>query len=73
MEGVICTGGWIGTGVTQKNPKIMGKEVPTARSSSKEEVSPEKNRRAIAEKKKAESPNPDMTIPVVVALCYQKR
>ena len=49
----------------------MGRDVPSANTRRNEDVSPWKNAPERVEKKKAERPKPDMTIPVVVAL-YSK-
>ena len=47
----------------------MGSEVARTRMSNNADVSPGKKVRAMVEKKKAESPKPEMTKPVVVACC----
>jgi hypothetical protein len=49
----------------------MGKEVPSARMRRKEDVSPWNIVCDKVEKKKADKPKPDSTIPVVVALCFE--
>ena len=59
----------IGTGDTQKKPKTMGIEVPRARSNSKEDVFPGKRMCDSVEKKNADRPKPEITMPVVVARC----
>ena len=56
-----------GTGLTMNRPISIGVAVPMARVSSKADVFPGKSVCASREKKKAESPKPDMTRPVVVA------
>jgi hypothetical protein len=48
---------------------IIGMDVPSAKTRKKDDVSPGKNRCAMLEKKKAERPKPEMTRPVVDALC----
>ena len=62
---------WAGSGIgrTRKNPIIIGNEVPKANTSRKEEVFPRNMVWDMVEKKKADRPKPDRTIPVVVALC----
>lgn len=57
-----------GQGRIKNQPSAMGVGVPSARVSKKPEVFPGKNVRAIVEKRKADSPNPEMTIPVIVDL-----
>ena len=61
----------MGSGIvrTRKNPIIIGKDVPRAKSSRKEDVLPRNMVCEMVEKKNADRPKPDMTIPVVVALC----
>lgn len=54
-------------GRTRKKAGIKGSEVPIARISKNEEVSPGKTTCAMVENKKADSPNPEITNPVVVA------
>lgn len=54
-------------GLTRKNPTIMGIEVPRESKSNNEAESPGKKTCATVENKKADSPKPEMTIPVVVA------
>ena len=54
-------------GRTRKKPGMKGREVPMARISRNDEVSPGKTACAIVENRKADSPNPDITNPVVVA------
>jgi hypothetical protein len=56
-----------GTICTKKNPKIIGIEVPSARTSRKSDVLPGKRVCERDEKKNAESPKPDMTRPTVTA------
>ncbi len=51
---------------------MKGREVPTARMSKNEDVSPGKTAWAIVENKKADRPNPDITNPVVVARYISK-
>jgi hypothetical protein len=58
-----------GIGRTKNHPKIIGSEVPIAKTRRKSEVFPGKTERAIAEKKKADSPKPDNTNPVKLVLC----
>ena len=48
---------------------IIGMDVPRAKTRKKDDVSPGKNRCAMLEKKKADRPKPEMTRPVVDALC----
>jgi len=50
----------------------MGRDVPRERRSRKDEMFPANTACATTEKKKADNPNPDMTIPVVVARCQSK-
>jgi len=50
-----------------RKPTITGKDVPSARNRSKDEVSPGKSQWARVEKKKADSPKPERTKPTVVA------
>jgi len=45
----------------------MGSEVPRARSSKKDDMFPANAAWAMTEKKNADKPNPDKTIPVEVA------
>ena len=52
----------------RNQPRIIGVAVPIARVSKKSEVFPGKIVCAIAEKRKADSPKPEITIPVTVAL-----
>lgn len=58
-------------GRTKKKPSIMGSDVPTARTSRNSDVFPGNMTCAMVENRKAESPKPDMTSPVVVARCTQ--
>ena len=63
-----------GIGRTKNHPKIIGSEVPIAKTRRKSEVFPGKAERAIAEKKKADSPKPDNTNPVKLVLyAWQSR
>jgi hypothetical protein len=62
---VICEGRGIIR--TKKNPKIIGIAVPSASTSRKSDVLPGKSACEMDEKKKAESPKPDMTTPTVTA------
>lgn len=55
-------------GRTRNKPRIMGAAVPTARIKRNADVFPAKNERDIVEKRNAERPKPDMTIPVVIPL-----
>jgi len=50
----------------------MGRDVPRERRSRKDEMFPANTACATTEKKNADNPNPDMTIPVVVARCQSK-
>ena len=51
----------------KKKPNIMGKEDPNARSKKNDDSLPVKNKWKIVENKKADSPKPDITSPVVDA------
>jgi hypothetical protein len=51
----------------KKNPKIMGIAVPSPRTSKKSDVFPGKRMCEMEEKKKAESPKPDMTMATAIA------
>ena len=68
--GVSCGGS--GTGVIKTNPRTMGMDVPSARTRRNSDVSPGKSRYDMLEKKKAERPKPDMTIPTAVARYVKK-
>lgn len=57
-----------GIGRMKNHPKIMGSEVPIAKTRRKSEVFPGKTECAIVENKKAESPKPDNTRPVKLVL-----
>lgn len=57
-----------GMGRMKKNPRIMGNAVPKERSKRNADVSPANAKWAIVENRNADRPNPDNTIPVVVAL-----
>ena len=59
-----------GIGRTMKCPIIIGHAVPTARINRNEDVSPGKKIREMKENRNADSPNPDMTKPTVVARCF---
>ena len=61
-----------GIGRTKNHPKIIGSEVPTAKTRRKSEVFPGKTECAIVENKKADSPKPDNTNPVKLVL-YTRR
>ena len=63
---VTCSG--YGQGRMRNQPSIIGVAVPIARVSKKSEVFPGKIVCAIAEKRKADNPKPETTIPVTVAL-----
>ena len=54
-------------------PIIIGTAVPRARRRRREEVSPLKKRRAMVEKKNADRPKPDITIPFVVARFFNNK
>ena len=54
------------------HPKIIGSEVPTARTRRKSEVFPGKTECAIVENKKADNPNPDNTSAVKLVLYVQQ-
>jgi hypothetical protein len=56
-----------GIGLTIKNPRIMGRVVPKPRRSRRDEGSPWKKSVAIVEKKNAERPKPEITMPLTVA------
>ena len=56
-------------GRMKKKPRIMGSAVPTASMSRKSDVLPGKSVCAIVEKRNAERPKPEMTIPFAVARC----
>ena len=58
-----------GIGRMKNHPKIIGNEVPIAKTRRKSEVFPGKTECAIVENKKAESPKPDNTNPVKLVLC----
>ena len=58
-----------GIGRTKKYPKIIGSEVPIAKTRRKSEVFPGKKECAIAENKKAERPKPDNSSPMKLVLC----
>lgn len=55
----------------RNQPSIIGMAVPTARVSKKSEVFPGKIVCAIVEKTKADSPKPEITVPVTVVLYIQ--
>lgn len=57
-----------GIGRTKNSPKIIGSEVPIAKTRRKSDVFPGKTECAIAENKKADSPKPDNTNPVKLVL-----
>ena len=63
-----------GKGTVRMNrmPMSIGNEVPRARRRSIADVFPGKSECARVEKKTAERPKPDMTIPVVVARCSKE-
>jgi len=60
----------IGRGIARmkNHPKIIGSEVPIARTRRKSEVFPGKIECATVENKKADNPKPDNTNPVELAL-----
>ena len=60
----MCGGG---IGLTKKNPRIIGREVPKASMSRNSEVFPGKSVCAMVEKRKADRPKPEITIPFAVA------
>ena len=68
---VVCSG--YGQGRIKNQPSIIGMAVPTARVSKKSEVFPGKIVCASVEKRKADNPKPEMTIPVTVVLYMQER
>lgn len=57
-----------GIGRINNHPKIIGIEVPIAKTRRKSEVFPGKTVCAIVENKKADSPKPDNTNPVKLVL-----
>ena len=67
--------GWLffrggkGIGFTKKKPKIMGKDVPIARTNRKDDVSPGNATWAKVENTNAESPNPERTRLVETVRC----
>ena len=62
-----------GQGRIKNQPSTIGTAVPTARVSKKSEVFPGKMTCAIVEKRKADNPKPETTVPVTVALYTQDR
>ena len=54
-------------GRRRKKPRTIGSEVPIASTSKNSEVFPGKMTCAIEENRNAERPNPEMTMPLVVA------
>ena len=51
----------------KKNPSIMGSDVPNASTRRKSDVLPGNSICEIVEKKNADNPNPDTTMPTIVA------
>lgn len=60
-----------GTGRMKNQPRMVGTDVPIARTRRKSEVFPGNRPCAIVENKNAESPKPDSTNPVVVVRCMK--
>ena len=60
---------WEGRGIgrTKKNPRTMGKDVPSPSTSRKSDAFPGKSVWEIKEKKNAESPKADITTPRTIA------
>jgi len=56
----------------RNQPSIIGVAVPTARVSKKSEVFPGKIVCAIVEKRKADNPKPEITVPVTVVLYFRE-
>ena len=57
----------------KNQPTTIEAGVTRARVSRKPEVSPRKIVRASVEKRKADNPKPEITIPVAVVLCVEQR
>ena len=57
----------------KNQPITMGIGVTSAKMSKKSETLPGETVRAIVEKRKAESPKPEITIPVIVVLCIEEK
>ena len=62
----MSTTGERGIAWTKKKPRTMGIAVPNARRRRNDKVSPANARRDMEGKRKAERPEPEITIPVVV-------
>jgi hypothetical protein len=57
----------------KNQPTTMGVGVTSARMSKKSEIFPGEIVRAMVEKRKADSPKPEITIPVIVVLCIEEK